>query len=545
VKDALPVRFLRDRPRPALALAFVLLAIVHTWPLAAAPATNSRLDSADASLNTWAIAWVAHTLPTHPAALPDANIFYPAQRTFAYSEPLLVQGVLAMPVLALGGSPVLAFNLVLLAGFALTAWATSLLVLRATGSVAAALVAGSLAAFNAHTLTRLPHLQAQHLEFLPVALLALDRLMAMPRVADAALLGVAVALQALASIYALVFTAWALAWAAIARGWPQRRRWHTLALGMLAVGVTAVLLAPVLYPYYRLSHDLGLRRSVAESRLFSSTWTDYLFTGARIHFDLWSQQFSSSADANFPGLLATALAAVALWTGLRRDRWVRMAASMLAGCVILSVAPRLPGFVWAHDHLPLVDAIRGYSRAGQFALVAVAILAGLGVATLKARWGSRRGWMAAAAGLVVLVNAEALRAPFDYVPFEGIPRIYDSLAAAPSGAVLELPIYGPGAIWQNAPYLVNSTRHWRPLVNGYSGFVPPGYMDIYRGLRRFPDEWSIAWLRDHGVNQVVVHVPEFEALKGAPQLRKIEECPDVALAFGSDEIRVYRVLPAP
>jgi hypothetical protein len=31
-------------------------------------------------------------------------------------------------------------------------------------------VAGSLAAFNAHMLTRLPHLRAMHLEFLPLAI---------------------------------------------------------------------------------------------------------------------------------------------------------------------------------------------------------------------------------------------------------------------------------------------------------------------------------------------------------------------------------------
>jgi hypothetical protein len=94
----------------------VLLAVLHTWPLALSPGYYSRLDSADANLNTWAIAWVAHTLPGRPGQLFDAPIFHPARLTFAYSEPLIVQGILAKPILALGGSPVLAYNLVLLAG---------------------------------------------------------------------------------------------------------------------------------------------------------------------------------------------------------------------------------------------------------------------------------------------------------------------------------------------------------------------------------------------------------------------------------------------
>ena len=46
-------------------------------------------------------------------------MFYPARYTLAYSEPLIVQGVLAIPVFAAGGSPVLAYSLVTLAGFTL------------------------------------------------------------------------------------------------------------------------------------------------------------------------------------------------------------------------------------------------------------------------------------------------------------------------------------------------------------------------------------------------------------------------------------------
>src|SRR5215212_2660762 len=110
------------QPRTALAI-YALLAVLHTWPLASNPAHLSRVDNADYVLNSWAISWVAHQLVRHPRQLFNANIFYPEQRTLAYSEAMIVQGILAMPVRALGGSPVLAFNLVLLAGFALTGWA--------------------------------------------------------------------------------------------------------------------------------------------------------------------------------------------------------------------------------------------------------------------------------------------------------------------------------------------------------------------------------------------------------------------------------------
>jgi hypothetical protein len=196
-------------------VAFVLLTVVQTWPLASNPAHLSRNDNSDTLLNTWAIAWVAHNLPRHPQHLFDANIFFPERLTLAYSEAMIVQSVLAMPILAAGGSPVLAYNLVLMAGFALTGWAFCLLVRRWTGSWTAGAVSGSLAAFNAHVFGRLPHLQTQHVEFIALILFALDRVVMSRRVRDALLLGAAFALQGLTSVYLLVFTTWMLVFAVI------------------------------------------------------------------------------------------------------------------------------------------------------------------------------------------------------------------------------------------------------------------------------------------------------------------------------------------
>ena len=102
------------------ALIFALLAIVHTWPLVTEPGTLSRNDNGDAQLNEWILAWVAHQLPRHPLQLFQGNIFYPAKDVLAFSEPLIVPALLVAPALWLGASPVLAMNLAMLTGFALT-----------------------------------------------------------------------------------------------------------------------------------------------------------------------------------------------------------------------------------------------------------------------------------------------------------------------------------------------------------------------------------------------------------------------------------------
>ena len=362
---------------------FVLLAVAHTWPLAQRPDVHSRVDNGDYSLNVWAVDWVARTLPTDPAHLFDANIFYPAKLTLAYSEPLILQGALAIPAVWLGVPPVVTFNLVLIAGFALSGWAFALLVHRDTDSWTAGIVAGSAVAFNAHHLMRLAHIQALHLELVPIVFFAIDRLLSTGRARYAALLGASLALQATASIYLLVFTGWAVACAWIARlpEWRHRRRetavWTALA------GITCVLLlVPVLWPYAELSRTQGMARSAAEAERCAATWTDYLYTGSRVHYDWWSYRLKGSADANFPGLAVTGLAVFGLLGPAGRSSRARMWLAVVAGSVLLSVLPRLPGFAWLHEHVPPLGAIRCYSRAGQMALIGMAVLAGYGAARI-------------------------------------------------------------------------------------------------------------------------------------------------------------------
>ena len=62
----------------------VLLAVLHTWPLALHPGRYSRNDNADTELNEWIMAWVAHQLPRDPLHLFEANTFYPAHDTLAF-----------------------------------------------------------------------------------------------------------------------------------------------------------------------------------------------------------------------------------------------------------------------------------------------------------------------------------------------------------------------------------------------------------------------------------------------------------------------------
>ena len=94
-----------SRRSSALAVC-ILLAVLHTWPLVLHPGRYSRNDNADTQLNEWILAWVEHQLPRAPLHLFEANIFYPAHDSLAFSEPLIVPALIGAPLAWSGGSPV-------------------------------------------------------------------------------------------------------------------------------------------------------------------------------------------------------------------------------------------------------------------------------------------------------------------------------------------------------------------------------------------------------------------------------------------------------
>ena len=104
---------------------------------------------------------------------------------------------------------------------------------------------------------------------------------------------------------------------------------------------------------------------------------------------------------------------------------------------------------------------------------------------------------------IVLANAEALRAPFEYRPFTGIPRLYALLEDQPHVVLAEVPFYPRQAVFENAEYVLNSTAHWRPLMNGYSGYTPASYVDYANVFWYFPRDYAIDAMKRAGVTHVM------------------------------------------
>jgi len=533
--NASPSR-LRFAPVVASLGLFLGLAILHTWPLATAPGTLSRNDNGDAVLHEWILAWVAHQLVANPLHLFDANIFFPERQTLAYSDHLFVQSLLGAPLLWAGASPVLVHNLVLIAGFAFTGWTTSLVLKKWTDSWPAAIVSGSLVAFNAFSLTRLPQLQDLHLEFFPLALYALDRLLTNPSTRAALALAGAFVLQSLTGTYLMVFTLLSLAAATLSRPreWIGARfqpfAWR-LAVG---AGAAALVLLPFLLPYYRASGAVGLGRSLEETARYSAEFTDYLAAPGRIYFEWFGKRFFQG-DALFPGITALLLAGAAIVMGGWRDRRARMVLALGVVAFAMSFGPAFPPYRWLYRVFPLLTGIRGAVRYGQFTLAAIGILAGFGVAACERRLPAK--WVTAFALLVfATAHAEALRAPLFYSEYRGIPPIYDAFnEISHSAAVVWLPFPRSPQFHLNAPYMLFNTRTFNPMLNGYSGFKPPSYYQHADALAPFPDDASIQYLQNLGVTVIVMDTRNIPPAN----LQHIYAFPQLSLVKTDGVTRIY------
>ena len=522
-------------PRWATLGLFVLLAAAHTWPLASDPAHLARHDNRDTMLNEWIIAWVAHQAPRNPLHLFDGNIFYPEHHSLAYSEPMLPQAAMAFPLFAAGASPVLASGLLIIAGFALSGWAMCLVIRAWTGDWSAGIVSGAVFAFNAHLLSRIPHLQAQHVEFLPAALFALDGLLSKPSTRRAASLALWSVLQATTSVYLLAATFFALAAGILSRP----RDWigdrflpFVRALG-IATALATVVLVPFLLPYYHANQDLGLTRSLSDAGMYAATWMDYLSTPSRLMFPLWSHQFFRGT-ALFPGGVGLVLAAIAFTHGQAwRDPRARMCLAVGIVGVLLSLGPRMPGYATLYTVFPVLRAIRATARFGYLATLSVAALAGYGVASLR-RVTPARLWPALTMVLLFATSIETLVAPLGLTRFDGIPPIYSHVPRDARSRVVEIPFFGSTSSQFHASYMLNSTANWAPLVNGYSGFQPPTFYRHAAILQGFPDEASLALLHELGITHVFVHTTQVSkdtltAIEQERRLKPVETFGSIAL----------------
>lgn len=490
-------------------LFFLALSVLHTWPLASAPHRLSLNHNADAQLNAWIVSWIAHVLPTTPAQFWQGNIFQPGEQALTFSEPLVIPAIAGAPVFWLSGSAVLTFNVLLILGLAATAWTGWWVVSRWTSSNGAGLVAGTLLTFNAHLLTRLPHLQAAHAWGLVLVWGAAYALLTSR--GRWWWLSLAVAATAATSLHWLVFAVIGTGLMAVTvwTGWRSLAR-------VAAAGAAGIAIAlPVLWPHIVNT----LRRPLEQVADFSATPAGYLASLSHLHRGWSAPFFTVDTNVFFPGVLALAAAAFGLVTHWKQPL-VRWALALVVVGFVLSLGTATPVYEWAYRAFPPMQGIRAAARFGMLALAGIAVLAAFAV--------RRAPWWAAAL-MLAGVTVEQLHVPIRTTPFTGVPAVYSLLRDEPGPVLLaEMPFYPPDAVFENGEYVLNATAHWAPVMNGYSGVTPMSYRSVADTLWYFPQARAFPTLARSGATHVMVHLKRFGA-----------EAPDVARALdGRADLRL-------
>jgi hypothetical protein len=494
----------RVRREALIVVLFAGLTVLMTWPQAALVGTHVPSHD-DPLLSIWRLSWIAHALVTDPLSLPDGNIFHPERRTLAYTDAVPLEGFIAAPFIASGVSPVLVYNLLVLASIGLSGVTTSVLVRRMTGSTEAGLVAGVVFAFVPYRFDHYHHLELHATVFMPLALWFLDRAFESGRWRDAAGFAASMVLQIFSSIYYAVFLATALAIVVPLRlRRVARDRRGTLLVQLVTVAlVGGLVVAPYLWIYLQNRATVG-ERNLDQVLMYSATPVNYLSTlPENIAHGWWSSPLGRSERRLHPGFVALALAMCGLYGW--HERKTTMVTLGVVG-FILSLGVNTPVYDVLRDTVFTYRGLRVPARASILVFLAVSALAGYGWATMLAR---RPQWAkVGTTALIAILCLEYATLPPEWLALSSRPSATARwLARQPRQVVVEFPLPRADSLHTiyDGLYMYASTFHWQPILNGYSGFYPRSYLELTEVMREFPSEQALAYLKRREVDLIVLH----------------------------------------
>ncbi len=530
----------------AVLTAAVVLACVLTYPYAFKFDHVGRVDTNDGRWSIWVVSWVAHALTTDPRHVFRANIFYPHDDALAYSEANLAAGVAGVPVWLLTHNPYATHNFVVLVSFILSFVGTYYLCRYLTGSRPAAAVAGVLFAYCPFVFARTPHIQLLLIGGLPFCMLAFHRLIDRVTVGRAVALGAILWFQGLACAYYGIFGGLAVGAAsivlAITRGrWRDWRYWA--GIGGAAV-VSIALTVPFFLPYINLQRATGFARSLDGARTYSANLAAWAASGSWAH-RWWLDAIPSRSEVLFPGIVTLILGVAGAWIGLRaresrapleevppksesrapldavpprpksRAPLYGVPGSIERGVVLsyvviavisfwITFGPKAGLYSLLYQFVPVFTLLRAPARTGIVVTLCLVVLASFAVARLVER--KRHPWTIAGA-LMALAIADLVQAPIGLRDAAPTAPAYEELARQHTAPVAVFPFWARGIDFHgHAEYMLASTAHWQPLINGYSDHIPQDFRDNAAILRHFPDANSFAVLERLGARYVVIHL---------------------------------------
>jgi len=343
-------------------------------------------------------------------------------------------------------------------------------------------------------------------------------------------------------IFAILMVGYAaLVVAASRRLWTNARYWLSLATGA-AVAVALVL--PAFLPYATLQKVQGFRRELDQTRQFSSNWSDYFASSAHAH--AWMlPHLPPWVEVTFPGFIAIGFGLTALVVARKRHRgeFVAIYGGMAVLAFWASFGPSGLLYSVMYRTVPLFAWLRAPARFGLIVALALCVLAGGAIADFARRYKYRT----VVTTLLLALAAAELTTASNLREMDGFEPVYKTLATMPPGPVIETPFYYVESMFPlHAKYMMNSTTHWKPLVNGYSDYIPPDFVQNVMTLAPFPTPEGLKLLKPFGVRYALIHLYGYnESNRRDEELRLNAMREYLRLLYEGEGTRLYEIVAFP
>jgi hypothetical protein len=548
-------------------LAYSLLTLIYLRPIWRVGGDRLALSLDDPLFNLYVLKWSAHQIQLGFPDFWNANLFYPTPGALTLSDHLLGPAAQLALFLWVVPNAIAGYNFLFYTAFVATALAVCWVCRRMGLSWPAALLAGWMYTFSPFRLSQMPHLQLLIAQWAPLTLWFWDRLLAERTARNAALFLSFYLLHVTGGCYLAYMIHVPLLAILVSRALAEGREILSLrALRTLVpVGLIAgIAVAALFLPYLRFSKSLGLARTEEEIRMFGATPASYvsparenLYFGPEAR-DVLRRSGVDVRDlykperALFAGFLPTILFLVGIGGRLRRGRevppdpWER-------GLVLSGVLCFALTFPWIYAPLmrivPGMSGMRVPARFYAFVSLTLVVFAARGVDLLREKMPGSRSRAALFALLGAVLVLELAPQPLRWVPLrreEDFPAVYRWIAREPAvRTLIELPIHSDT---RENEYIYYSTAHWKPLANGFSGYLPPAHEMLAERIRFVPDQEGLVLLRELGISHLVIHprsarrmavLREWEARFASGEDRQVER------VYQDGDAWVYRLLDPP
>ncbi|MBI2410415.1 MAG: hypothetical protein HYV32_00770 [Candidatus Kerfeldbacteria bacterium] len=496
-----------------------------------------------------------HALTTHPLQLLNANIFYPHHQVLLYSDLLLTQSIMALPIYAITHNTIATYNILIFLFYILAAYGAYLLALHYTHHRYAAFIAGLIFGFSTYRIISFHHFQNLSIIFIPFAVLCLQKYIEQWKRSMLIIFTLLFAAQALASWYNGAFLGFLTLYLLAANMKTIRTRLQThcksLFIDIAIAGTLFLLLiGPFAYAYMQFNHQEHSAFSIHEVIGYSAdlggylipspySYPQYLVSWVGLHKERWLE------NINFLGFAPLLLFIYAIYQRKKLQKESRIFSIYGVGVIlfiILSMGPALHLFdqtlkiplpFFAIQSIPAFQFIRAPSRMAIIVLLCLSIVVAYTIRSIHIKRPVVRYIVALLLPFSILFDAYDTNMANQVVSHVECPAIYDAVRTNPDiQSLVELPFYADP--FETVHYIFNSRCHWKPIFNGYSGYLPPDYHFSESVISNFPDNTSIDYLELLGITHVVLHADALPN-NGGKMLEQISQQPRVEILHTNND----------